>query len=116
MDYLYLQAWLRPGSTNPTLGNLPAGSRAFNPWYTTSTGWNSDGTDLIKLGHEDDDDAYGQNADVSSATVGADFTPGVGVGYTSVARRVSATYAAGGSTPTLGFTLVVLPYIRVATN
>lgn len=116
MNYLYKQVWLRPSNTSQDMGEIPAGTRTFLPFCVTETAWDSDGSDLIRIGHEDDDDAYGQDLNVAVTSKSTDFTAGVDIGYTSKARRVSATYTAGGSTPTVGFSLVVLPYILVRTN
>lgn len=113
MTYEYLQARIAPGQQNPRMGIVPAGSIILTPFIAVPTGFDSDGTDLIRVGSVANDDGYGTDKDVSGGIGLADFTAGADIGYTRVGVEVYAKYVNGGSEPTAGEAFVVLPYIRV---
>jgi len=72
--------------------------------------FNSSGSDLLIVGHADDDDAYITSIDVSSTGIKA-VTLGSGVGYDDDARAVIATYTAGGTAPTTGSVVITLEFV-----
>lgn len=111
--YEYLQARVAVLQQNPEMGIIPAYSIVLKPFISVPTAFNSGGTDLIRVGHSSDDDAYGTDFDVSTTTTLSEFTAGVGVGFTSTARKISAMYANGGAEPTTGEAFIILPFIRV---
>jgi hypothetical protein len=105
----YLSAWVTPASTNPNIGILPSESYVVRVQMHTTELWNSDGSDNIKVGNAEDDDAYAINTDVSGTGVHA-VTLGSGVGRDGTSRTVDATYTNGGSSPSTGKTLVIIEY------
>jgi hypothetical protein len=77
--------------------------------------FNSDGTNLLTVGHDADVDAYVTSLDVSSTGVKAP-TMGAPVGTVdATSRSVAAYYTAHGSSPTTGEAHIVVHYI-VATG
>lgn len=113
MTYEYLQARIAPGQQNPRMGIVPAGSIILTPFLSVPTGFNSDGSDNIRVGSVTNDDAYGTDKDVSGIITLDNFTAGAEVGYTRVGVEVYAKYVNGGSEPLAGEAFIVLPYIRV---
>nr|MDD5026821.1 hypothetical protein [Candidatus Peribacteraceae bacterium] len=60
------------------------------------------------------DAAFGDDHDVSSAfATPTNFVAGTGLGYHASGVKVQAKYVKGGSAPTTGEALVILPYLRV---
>lgn len=106
----YLSGTVVFGTTNPTIGILPANAWVERAGLHVVTAFNSDGSDNIKLGHATDDDAYFTNEAVN-ATGRKTVTLGAGIGFDSTSRIVDATYTAGGSTPTTGKAKVWLEYL-----
>jgi len=72
--------------------------------------FDSGGTDLLVIGHTDDDDAYVTSIDVSTVGIKV-VTLGSGVGYDATPRDVIAKYTAGGSAPTQGSVVITLEYV-----
>jgi len=72
--------------------------------------FDSDGTDLLVVGHADDDDAYITSIDISSTGIKS-VTLGSDKGYDATARAVIATYTAGGSAATQGSVAITLEFV-----
>lgn len=116
--YLILSRWVRFTNDGQTLdlGVLPGPCLVLNPFLIVKTGFDSSGTDLIRVGTDTDDDAFGTDVDVSSAfTTPQNFTPGVGLGYFPAGKKVQAKYLKGGTAPSQGEALIILPYLRIPT-
>lgn len=115
MNYNVLQAWITYADTVLQMGVLPAGSLVLNPYIVVTEAFNSDGTDLIRVGTEDNDDAFGTDHDVSSTIVNpANFAAGVALGFYPAGSKIIVTYTPSGSAPTTGAALVIVPFLRVA--
>lgn len=111
----YLQGWVADDAQNPELqnemgsNNLPVGTYAEIPILDVTEAFDSDGTDEIAVGYDADQDAFGDETDVSSTGV-KNMAAGAEEGYVATARAVEAYYTNGGSEPTAGKALVTLPY------
>jgi hypothetical protein len=95
------------------LGKLPEFTLITAVRIFVTEAFNSDGTDVIRVGIPGGETWYAGNTDVS--TTGRK-TPASGIAgdYTSVTpRTVQAQYLAGGSAPTTGKALVTLEFVRV---
>jgi len=93
-----------------TLGILPAGNWVTRHGLAVLTAYNDSGTDNIKLGHSDDDDAYFTNTTVD--TTGTK-SPSDGTGfnvYDSSSRTVKATYTGQNGDATQGRAIVYIEY------
>ncbi len=116
--YLSLTQWITFGNDTQTinLGIIPGPSLILLPYLIVKTGFNSNGSDLIRIGTDTDDDMFGTDKDVSTAfATPANFSAGVGLGYHAAGVKVQAKYLKGGTAPTTGEALLVLPYLRVPT-
>jgi hypothetical protein len=67
------------------------------------------GADQVTVGHDADVDAFGVSTDVSSVGI-KNVTGGAEHGYIATARAVEAYYTNGGSNPTTGKAIVILPW------
>lgn len=90
-----------------TIGAMPPAARLVGIEIEVLTGFNSDGSNLLSIGHDADNTAYTQGIDVSTArTVKlALIKPAE-----SVVRVVKAYYTAGGSAATAGNADVTVKY------
>ena len=96
---------------NPTLGTLPINAVVTNVDVWCEEGFDSDGTDLLTVGYDADNDAYVTALDVSAPGVLAPAM-GTSVGKVdAVSRSVEAYYVNGGSEPTVGKAHVIVQYI-----
>lgn len=117
-NYQTLTRWITFANDAQTIdmGVVPGGSLILLPYLIVKTAFNSNGTDLIRIGTVADDDAFGTDKDVSSAfATPANFAAGVSLGYYAAGIKVQAKYVKGGTAPTTGEALLVLPYLRVPT-
>lgn len=114
MTYQTLQCRIAFGDTTIQMGLLPADSIVLNPYIVVITAFNDTGTDLIRVGTADDDDAFGTDKDVSSAIINpSNFTAGVALGYYAAGTKIRVKYAGQNLNATTGSAIVVVPYIRV---
>lgn len=98
------------------LGTLPQWAQVLRVNVDVTTGFSDTGTDLLKVGHATDDDAYVTALDVSVAgaflvqkgAVGAGVS--IGRAETSAARTVSAVYTAQNAAAAAGVAVVTLEY------
>jgi hypothetical protein len=105
------------GVINLGPGKLPPNSLVLRAGIVVTEAFNSDGTDMIKIGGSGNADRYVGNTDVS--TTGSK-TPAAGSSATPPAVSaggdvVTATYSNGGSEPTTGKAYVWLEYIVTPT-
>ncbi len=100
-----------------TLGYIPRYTYVDVPKMYNVEAWDSDGDDQIEVGHDGDTDAFGQAVDV--ATIGVKSPAagiGIGLAHTLSSPRWAKVYyrkGVGGSAPTTGKTVVILPLYRV---
>lgn len=115
MNYQVLQAWLTFEDGVIQMGVLPAGSLVLNPYIVVTEAFNAAGTDLIRVGTADNDDAFGTDHDVSSTIVNpANFAPGVALGFYPAGAKIQAAYTYTSTAPTAGQALIIIPFLRVA--
>lgn len=102
-----IAGWVTSGQQNPQLGTIPKNAVVRSVYIHVTQAFNSDGTDLLTVGHAEDPDAYVTNLDVSTTGVKT-VSLGTGVGWNGTARAVDVTYTASGSAPTTGKALVIV--------
>lgn len=106
-------AWVTSGTTAANGPVIPANHIVLDKGVAVEEAFDSSGSDLIRAGNTDDDDAYGQDADVSTT---GDKTLAAGAAFrrhSSVARTPRWTYTAGGGAPTTGKALCWITYAIV---
>ncbi len=105
--------WVSDSSTTWVGKQIPANHVVLRRSVEVTEAFDSDGTDLIRVGHDTDDDAYSQDVDVSAVGLKS-LTDGVDIGeFSAAARTPQASYAAGGSAATTGKALVLVEYLLV---
>lgn len=110
-----LTAWVKYGSATRTIvmGMLPGPCFVLTPFIGIPTEFDSGSSDNVKIGHADDDDAFGQSYDLQTAVDKANFTDGVEVGYRAAGKQVIITYTPSGSAASQGEAIVMLPFLRL---
>ncbi len=112
--------WAAKGTTlygvegqNPLLGTVPQEAVITGVKIYSQTAWNSDGTDLLSIGTDADNNLLAGATDI--ATTGWK-TPAAGTVtfpyYVTADQVLEAYYVNGGSEPTTGRALVVVEYYR----
>ncbi len=104
-----LVAWLANDVQNPSLGTIPVGSWVVPPLLHVTEAFNSYGTDEIRVGYDSDQDAFGLLPAVDSSGF-KNMAAGTLEGYNGTLRAAEAYYINGGSEPTTGKAVVILPY------
>jgi len=89
------------------IGTIPPNVQVAEIEINVTTAFNSDGTNLLSIGHDDDHDAYALSINVGA--VGPKVFS-VAVAPESGARTVKAYYTAGGSPATAGKTQITVRY------
>lgn len=107
-----LQTWVTSSSQNPSLGVLPPHSYVLRAHLHVTEAFDSDGTDNIQCGYDDDQDFIFANITCNTTGVKA-VTLGSASGYNSVARNIEAYYANGGSSPNQGKAFIVIEFMIV---
>ncbi len=111
-----LQAWITKDNQNPVLGILKAPYYIARAHLHVTEAFDSDGSDNIELGDDDDNNRIFTNIDVSSTGVKSVSVASTASGYNGTSRKIEAYYTNGGSEPTQGKALVVLEFFRVPTQ
>lgn len=96
----------------PTMGFLRDPRAVLRARVEVLEAFNSDGTDLLVVGHADNDDGYITSIDVSTTGVKT-ATLGSDIAYDATPRAVIAKYTAGGTAPTTGRVVITLEYVRL---
>lgn len=107
-----LKAWVTSNSQSPVLGTLQVGTYLVRAHVHVLQGFNSDGTDTLTVGYDDDTDAAVTSVDVSSTGVKS-VTLGALEGYNATARTLKAYYGNSGTEPSQGKALVILEIFSV---
>jgi len=94
----------------PEMGYFRKPRKVLRAHVEVLEAFNSDGTDILVVGHTDDADAYITSIDVSTTGVKA-VTLGTGVAYDATARAVIAAYTASGTAPTTGSVVITLEVV-----
>lgn len=110
-----LSGFLTSSKQTLTLGSFREPRKVLRAHIEVITGFNSDGTDQIRIGHNTDDDAYVTLTAVNAAGIQT-VTLGTGVGYDATPREVIAQYVNGGSEPSQGSAIVTLEVLPCPPN
>ena len=102
---MIIQAWVTAERQTLLMGHVdrPFYYRGVEVHVTEA--FNSDGTDLLIVGDDADDNGFFTSLDVSSTGVKSP-TLGAFNGYNGTSRNVKVIYAAGGTEPTTGRALI----------
>lgn len=104
--------WVTHSSATLTLPALPANHVLLGSGIYVSELFNSDGSDLLRMGNTDDD-AYALDVDVASIGLKAPSAGAELGAYSSTTKTPICKYNAGGSAATTGKALCWLEYILV---
>lgn len=96
----------------PTMGFFRDPRKVLRAHVEVLEAFNSNGTDLLVVGHADNDDGYIASIDVSTTGVKT-VTLGSDIAYDSTPRAVIAKYTASGSAPTTGKVVITIEYVRL---
>jgi len=105
-----ISAWITKGRQTVDLGALPANTYIMRIHCHVVQAFNSDGSDLITVGSDANDDSIVTAVDVSSTGVKTLAIPAIG--YNSAAQQIKIFYAAGGSAPTEGAALFIFETVQ----
>lgn len=104
-----LSAWVTKTNQRVVLGHFKNPREVLRVRIEVSTAFNGSGTDEIRVGTDDDNDAYATLTDVASTGIKTP-TLGTGVGFDKTERNVVAEYVNGGGEPTTGSALVTVEF------
>jgi hypothetical protein len=109
-----LTGWVKHNNQSVELGTIPKKFLIVGIQVHCYTAFNSDGTDLIKVGHSGTLNRYTENVDVSTTgTKTITLQSFDNIIEETTSRTVIATYTNGGTEPSAGEALVLVQYAHV---
>jgi hypothetical protein len=111
----FVETWVTSSLQNPSMATLPANVYIRTINFHVIEGFDSDGTDLISVGDDSDNEGVFQQVDVEAAGVKT-LTWGSYRGYNSSSLSLEIYYTNGGTEPSNGKALAVIGFVRVTTE